>query len=135
MNVSIKHNEVFVVRLTVEWNSLYAFQVEEDLTVLQLEKNLRCHLETLLKEKSERLRELNELRQQDEELCVTLCATPYYIPSGSMPSHTQLQELRDHIKQLGEEKVNTAMCSFIFFFFTKLLIIIYQLRKSKWLPF
>ncbi|KAK2827392.1 hypothetical protein Q7C36_018318 [Tachysurus vachellii] len=84
--------------------SLEPYKVEEDLTVLQLEKNLRCHLEVLQKEKSERLRELSELTQQDEELCVTLCSTPYYIPTGSMPSQTQLQELREHIKKLSKEK-------------------------------
>ncbi|XP_017568790.1 protein regulator of cytokinesis 1 [Pygocentrus nattereri] len=80
------------------------YKLEEDLTVLQMEKNLRCRLEALLKEKTERMKELNGLRQQDEELCVTLCATPYYIPSGSMPSRTQLQELKEHIKKLSEEK-------------------------------
>lgn len=107
--------------LAVEWHLLHAkpFQVEEDLTVLQLEKNLRCHLEALQKEKAERLRELSDLSQQDEELCVTLCATPYYIPTGSMPSQTQLQELREHIKQLSKEKVNTIMCFFFFFFSLK----------------
>ncbi|TSX03300.1 Sulfate anion transporter 1 [Bagarius yarrelli] len=84
--------------------SLEPYKVEEDLTVLQLEKNLRCRLEALQKEKSERLRELNDLMHQDEELCVTLCVTPYYIPTGSMPSQTQLQELREHIKQLSKEK-------------------------------
>ncbi|XP_066502442.1 protein regulator of cytokinesis 1 [Hoplias malabaricus] len=86
--------------------SVEPYKLEENLTVLQMEKDLRCRLETLQKEKVERLRELNDLRQQDEELCVTLCATPYYIPSGSMPSHTQLQELREHIKKLSEEKEN-----------------------------
>ncbi|KAI4879679.1 hypothetical protein NFI96_032008 [Prochilodus magdalenae] len=84
--------------------SMEPYKVEEGLTVLQMEKNLRIRLEALLKEKTERLRELNELRQQDEELCVTLCATPYYIPSGSMPSCTQLQELKEHIKNLSQEK-------------------------------
>ncbi|XP_035383534.1 protein regulator of cytokinesis 1-like isoform X2 [Electrophorus electricus] len=94
-----KQLETLCLELSVE-----PYKVEEDLTVLQLEKNLRCHLEALQKEKTERLRELNDLRQQDEELCVTLCATPYYIPSGSMPSRTQLQELQEHIKKLSEEK-------------------------------
>ncbi|XP_060791924.1 protein regulator of cytokinesis 1 isoform X3 [Neoarius graeffei] len=84
--------------------SVEPYKVEEDLTVLQVEKNLRCHLETLQKEKSERLKELSELAQQDEELCVPLCTTPYYIPTGSVPSHKQLQELREHIRQLSEEK-------------------------------
>lgn len=76
--------------------------------MLQIEKNLRCRLETLQKEKSDRLRELSDLRRQDEELCVTLCDTPYYIPSSTMPSRTQLQELRAHIKKLSEEKVSSS---------------------------
>ncbi|KAI5096475.1 hypothetical protein C0J45_13369 [Silurus meridionalis] len=84
--------------------SMEPYKLEEDLTVLQIEKNLRCRLETLQKEKSDRLRELSDLLKQDEELCVTLCSTPYYIPTGSMPSRTQLQELREHIKQLSDEK-------------------------------
>lgn len=79
--------------------------MEEDLTVLQMEKNLRCRVESLLKEKNERLRELSDLKKQDEELCVTLCSTPYYIPSGSVPSQTQLQELQEHVEKLSKEKV------------------------------
>lgn len=62
-------------------------------------------MDSLLKEKNERLSELSDLKKQDEELCVTLCATPYYIPSGSVPSRTQLQELQEHVEKLGKEKV------------------------------
>lgn len=80
-------------------------QVDDDLTVLQLEKDLRLSVETLLKEKGERVKEMRSLQQQDGELCEELCATPYYIPTGSLPSRSQLQELRLHIKQLSEEKV------------------------------
>ncbi|XP_076836411.1 protein regulator of cytokinesis 1 isoform X2 [Brachyhypopomus gauderio] len=94
-----KQLETLCLELSVE-----PYNVEDDMTVLQLEKNLRCHLETLLKEKAERMQELSDLRQEDEELCVTLCATPYYIPSGSVPTRTQLQELHQHINKLREEK-------------------------------
>ncbi|XP_036386046.1 protein regulator of cytokinesis 1 [Megalops cyprinoides] len=84
--------------------SLEPYKLEEGLTVLQTEKNLRLRLEALLKEKNDRLKEMRSLQQQDEELCVELCATPYYIPTGSMPSRTQLQQLREHIKTLSDEK-------------------------------
>uniref|UniRef100_A0A3B3QIG4 Zgc:86764 n=1 Tax=Paramormyrops kingsleyae TaxID=1676925 RepID=A0A3B3QIG4_9TELE len=84
--------------------SLEPYKVDDDLTVLQLEKDLRLRVETLLKEKGDRLKEMRSLQQQDEELCEELCATPYYIPTGSLPSRSQLQELRQHIKQLSEEK-------------------------------
>ncbi|XP_018606898.1 protein regulator of cytokinesis 1 isoform X1 [Scleropages formosus] len=84
--------------------SLEPYKVEEGLTVLQMEKNLRLRVEALLKEKNDRLKEMRNLKQQDEELCEELCATPYYIPTGSLPSRAQLQEFRQHIKRLTEEK-------------------------------
>lgn len=83
-------------------------QLEEGLTVLQMEKNLRCHVESLQKERNERMSELNDLTKQDEELCVTLCATPYYIPTGSVPSRSQLQELQEHVEMLNKEKVSAT---------------------------
>ncbi|KAJ8287076.1 hypothetical protein GJAV_G00046750 [Gymnothorax javanicus] len=84
--------------------SLEPFKLEEGLTVLQKEKNLRRQVEALLKEKEERLKEARSLQQKDEELCVELCATPYYIPTGTVPSVTQLEELRQHIVMLSQEK-------------------------------
>ncbi|KAG5835165.1 hypothetical protein ANANG_G00269240 [Anguilla anguilla] len=84
--------------------SLEPSKLEEGLTVLQKEKHLRLQVEALLKEKGERLKEVRGLQQEDEELCVELCATPYYIPTGSLPSRTQLEELRQHIQTLTQEK-------------------------------
>ncbi|XP_064163982.1 protein regulator of cytokinesis 1 [Anguilla rostrata] len=84
--------------------SLEPSKLEEGLTVLQKEKHLRLQVEALLKEKAERLKEVRGLQQEDEELCVELCATPYYIPTGSLPSRTQLEELRQHIQTLTQEK-------------------------------
>nr|XP_046225725.1 protein regulator of cytokinesis 1-like [Oncorhynchus gorbuscha] len=88
--------------------SMDPYKMEEGLTVLQIEKNLRLRVEVLTKEKGERLKELHGLQQQDKELCVELCVTPYYIPTGSMPSRTQLQELREHVQTLSEEKKSRA---------------------------
>ncbi|MFT7815325.1 protein regulator of cytokinesis 1-like isoform X1 [Arapaima gigas] len=102
--------EANIVSFQKQLESLYQemclepYKVEEGLTVLQLEKNLRLRVEALLKEKSDRLKEMRTLQQQEKELCEELCATPYYIPTGSLPSRTQLQELNQHIKHLTEEK-------------------------------
>ncbi|XP_067106917.1 protein regulator of cytokinesis 1 isoform X3 [Osmerus mordax] len=76
----------------------------EGLTVLQMEKHLRDEVDALGREKAERLLEKQQLEKQDKDLCVELCATPYYIPTGSIPSTTQLKELRQHIATLTEEK-------------------------------
>ncbi|XP_010875591.2 protein regulator of cytokinesis 1 isoform X2 [Esox lucius] len=89
--------------------SLDPYKLGDGLTVLQIEKSLRLRVEVLTKEKGERLKELHGLQQQEKELCVELCVTPYYIPTGSMPSSTQLQELREHIQTLSEEKKSRAM--------------------------
>ncbi|KAI1881982.1 hypothetical protein AGOR_G00245820 [Albula goreensis] len=102
--------ETDIVRFQKQLETLYQemsiepYKLEEGLTVLQMEKNLRLRLEALLKEKGDRMREARGLQQEDERLCVELCATPYYIPTGCMPSRVQLQELRQHIRTLSEEK-------------------------------
>lgn len=84
--------------------SVDPYELEEGLTVLQAEKNLRLNVEALSREKADRLSEQNALQQKDKDLCVEMCCTPYYIPTGSLPSRTQLAELREHIHELTEEK-------------------------------
>lgn len=76
----------------------------EELSVLQMEKQLRVKVDELEQEKAERLGLKQDLQQEDGDLCVELCVTPYYIPTGSVPSRTQLDELRQHIATLTEEK-------------------------------
>ncbi|KAM4710296.1 protein regulator of cytokinesis 1-like isoform 2-T2 [Discoglossus pictus] len=84
--------------------SLEEYTVEDGLTILQLERDLRLRLEMLMKEKADRLEQLRQLQQADQELCTDLCVTPYYVPTGSIPSLQQLEELREHIKVQTEEK-------------------------------
>ncbi|XP_053559263.1 protein regulator of cytokinesis 1 isoform X1 [Bombina bombina] len=84
--------------------SLEACTVDESMTILEIERDLRVKLELLTSKKNERLQELRVLQQKDQELCSDLCATPYYIPSGSVPSLKQLEELKEHIKARSEEK-------------------------------
>ncbi|XP_040276407.1 protein regulator of cytokinesis 1-like isoform X2 [Bufo bufo] len=80
------------------------YKVDENLTILQIEKDLRVRLDILTKQKNERLEELRILQQKDQELCSDLCVTPYYIPTGSIPSLVQIEELKEHIKVQAEEK-------------------------------
>ncbi|XP_041109763.1 protein regulator of cytokinesis 1-like isoform X2 [Polyodon spathula] len=84
--------------------SLEPYQIDLNQTVLQLEKDLRTKLEDLVKEKTDRLKELKSLQEKEKSLCIDLCATPYYIPTGSIPSHQQLQDLKEHIKCLSLER-------------------------------
>uniref|UniRef100_A0A8C5LVE2 Protein regulator of cytokinesis 1 n=1 Tax=Leptobrachium leishanense TaxID=445787 RepID=A0A8C5LVE2_9ANUR len=84
--------------------SLEKYKVDEDLTILQMEKDLRVKLDILRNEKRSRLEEMRQLQQEDQDLCTELFMTPYYIPTGTMPSHQQLEELKEHIKVQTEEK-------------------------------
>ena len=58
------------------------------------------------KEKSDRLNRLKDLKESDQRLCDTMCTTPYYIPSGSVPSKDQLKELQSHVDSLQTERVS-----------------------------
>ncbi|XP_043402288.1 protein regulator of cytokinesis 1 isoform X8 [Chelonia mydas] len=84
--------------------SLDPYLAEEGISILQMEKDLRLALDATLKEKNERLEELKQLQQQDEKLCAELFATPYYIPTGSIPSRSQLEELKEHVRMRSDEK-------------------------------
>ncbi|XP_039399803.1 protein regulator of cytokinesis 1-like isoform X1 [Mauremys reevesii] len=84
--------------------SLDPYLAEEDISILQMEKDLRLALDATLKEKNERLEELKQLQQQDEKLCAELFTTPYYIPTGSIPSRLQLEELKEHVRMRSDEK-------------------------------
>uniref|UniRef100_A0A8C4RIZ7 Zgc:86764 n=1 Tax=Erpetoichthys calabaricus TaxID=27687 RepID=A0A8C4RIZ7_ERPCA len=87
-------------------------EIDKSLTVLQLEKDLRIRVESLMKEKNDRLKELKSLQEEDKSLCIDLCATPYYIPTGSVPTRQQLLELQEHIKNLSVERV---LCSLAYY--------------------
>ncbi|XP_066430417.1 protein regulator of cytokinesis 1-like isoform X2 [Eleutherodactylus coqui] len=84
--------------------SIEDYKLDENATILQTEKDLRVRLEFLTKQKSDRLEELKRLQEEDLALCTDLCVTPYYIPSGSIPSLKQMEELKQHIQVQTEEK-------------------------------
>ncbi|XP_077865480.1 protein regulator of cytokinesis 1-like [Saccoglossus kowalevskii] len=69
--------------------ALPLYEAPEHLTILQLEKELRTRVDVLNKEKHERLKKLSELKSREQHLCDILCATPYYVPTGSIPSNEQ----------------------------------------------
>ncbi|XP_075770100.1 protein regulator of cytokinesis 1-like isoform X1 [Pelodiscus sinensis] len=100
-NIERRQKELKILRNEL---SLDPYLAEEGLSILQMEKELRLAIEAAVKEKNERLEELKELQQEDEKLCTELFATPYYIPSGSIPSRSQLEELKEHVRTHSEEK-------------------------------
>ncbi|XP_076461912.1 protein regulator of cytokinesis 1-like isoform X2 [Babylonia areolata] len=79
-------------------------QVTENLSMVQREKELRMKLDNMKREKQERMGRLRQLLKEDEALCQTLCSTPHYLPSHSVPTREQLHQLEAHVKDLKAEK-------------------------------
>ena len=80
------------------------------MTLVQREKVLRAKVETMTQEKKGRMQKYEDLHSKDKLLCETLSATPFYLPSNSVPTSEQLKEFERHISSLQVEKV----CNFIF---------------------
>ncbi|XP_063066209.1 protein regulator of cytokinesis 1 [Engraulis encrasicolus] len=86
-------------------------EMEDGLSILQLEKELRCRLEALTAEKNSRMSDLETLKQEDEMLCMQLCSTPHYVPSNVVPSRAQLKALQEHVAELTAEKATRLAVS------------------------
>ncbi|GFR74723.1 protein regulator of cytokinesis 1 [Elysia marginata] len=84
--------------------SLPHIRVPADLTMIQKEKLLRTKVELMNKEKNDRLSKYKALHAKDQELCECLNMTPYYLPTGAIPSLQQLKECEKHVNQLQAEK-------------------------------
>ncbi|XP_020032996.1 protein regulator of cytokinesis 1 isoform X2 [Castor canadensis] len=80
------------------------FREEGEITILQLEKDLRTQVELMRKQKKERKQELKLLQEQDQELCEILCMPHYDIDSTPVPSIEDLNQFRKHVATLRETK-------------------------------
>lgn len=80
------------------------YKADKNSTPLQLEKELRDEVTTLLKERNFRMQQCEILLKEDQALCTDLCKTPYYIPTGKVPSLQQIEELKNHIMSAAKEK-------------------------------
>ncbi|XP_055789153.1 protein regulator of cytokinesis 1-like isoform X1 [Salvelinus fontinalis] len=83
---------------------LSPFEEDEGRTMLQLEKDIRSRLEVMMKQKSQRVKELKTLSKQDRELCDIMCSVPFCIDMDTVPSLEQLDSYRSYLKDLTEEK-------------------------------
>uniref|UniRef100_A0A673W4N1 Protein regulator of cytokinesis 1a n=1 Tax=Salmo trutta TaxID=8032 RepID=A0A673W4N1_SALTR len=92
--------------LDVLCSELQLSPFEEDVgrTMLQLEKDIRSRLEVMMKQKSQRVKELKTLSKQDRELCDVMCSVPFCIDMDTVPSLEQLDSYRSYLKDLTKEK-------------------------------
>ncbi|NWU88562.1 PRC1 regulator, partial [Upupa epops] len=77
---------------------------EEESTILQMEKNMRTRVDALVKQKKDRMQELQNLQEQDQDLCDILCMSPFCIDSSAVPSLEDLARYRRHLASLIAEK-------------------------------
>ncbi|XP_064785229.1 protein regulator of cytokinesis 1-like isoform X1 [Oncorhynchus masou masou] len=83
---------------------LSPFEEDEGRTMLQLEKDIRSRLEVMMKQKSQRVKELKRLSKQDRELCDLMCSVPFCIDMDTVPSLEQLDSYRSYLNDLTKEK-------------------------------
>lgn len=80
------------------------FEEDKEITVLQLEKDLRTQVELMRKQKKERKQELKLLQEQDQELREILCMPPCDVDSTSVPTLEELNLFRQRVATLRETK-------------------------------
>uniref|UniRef100_A0A8C8EG93 Protein regulator of cytokinesis 1 n=1 Tax=Oncorhynchus tshawytscha TaxID=74940 RepID=A0A8C8EG93_ONCTS len=83
---------------------LSPFEEDEGRTMLQLEKDIRSRLEVMMKQKSQRVKDLKTLYKQDRELCDIMCSVPFCIDMDSVPSLEQLDSYHSYLNDLTKEK-------------------------------
>ncbi|NWW84892.1 PRC1 regulator, partial [Rhynochetos jubatus] len=100
-SIALCRKELDVLRRELQ---VEPFEAEEEGTILQVEKSLRTRVEVLLKQKRDRKQELKNLQEQDRDLCDILCAAPFCIDGGAVPSLQDLDRYRRHLASLSAEK-------------------------------
>jgi hypothetical protein len=71
-----------------------------NLTILELDKELRDDVFQLKSLKEERMKEVIELKNADEEVCAKLNVEPVYVPTKVVPTDEQMEGLKKHIRDM-----------------------------------
>uniref|UniRef100_A0A3P9LXE4 Protein regulator of cytokinesis 1b n=1 Tax=Oryzias latipes TaxID=8090 RepID=A0A3P9LXE4_ORYLA len=83
---------------------LPVFQEEEGLSILQQEKNIRIEVEALMKERAQRMQQLQDLLDQEQDLCHTLDCKAFGLTADAVPSQEQLESFKHYISHQNAEK-------------------------------
>ncbi|CAG5117301.1 unnamed protein product [Candidula unifasciata] len=84
--------------------SLPHIRLSGGLTMVQKEKILRSKVETMAKEKKDRMAKYDILHSRDEHLSEVLSTPTYTVSPGKVPTLEQLRELEKHVARLQEER-------------------------------
>lgn len=100
---SLEHHTKQVHKLCKELGISYD-EPDSSLPLVKCEQAIRHEALRIKEIKEERMREVRQLRRQDEELCQRLAMDPYYVSSTTVPTSSQMEGLKEHIRSLEEEK-------------------------------
>ena len=70
------------------------------LTILELDKALREEVLQLKAVKEDRMKEVIQLKGDDEEICAKLMVEPMYVPTKVVPTDDQMEALKKHIRDM-----------------------------------
>jgi len=100
---SLESNSRICVRLSKEMGVNFE-EPDSNLPLLSLQVSVKEQAQKLEKMKELRMREVLSLKSKDEDLCHRLCMDPFYISSDVVPTTAQLEQLKDHIRRMEDEK-------------------------------
>jgi len=103
MKLNINEYELELSQLLQDLG-LPARTTSKSLTLLQTESKLRNDVDTLNKEKHDRLKSLKRLRSDEQELCDRLVMPQHELNFEGCPTLEQLRELEQNVKFLKSEK-------------------------------
>jgi len=100
---SLASNSKLCVKLSREMGVDYE-EPDSNLPLLALQVCVKGQAQNLEKMKELRMREVLSLKSKDEELCNRISMDPFYISSDVVPTTAQLEQLKDHIRRMEDEK-------------------------------
>merc|ERR1719419_648035 len=100
---SLASNSKLCVKLSREMGVDYE-EPDSNLPLLALQVCVKGQAQNLEKMKELRMREVLSLKSKDEDLCNRISMDPFYISSDVVPTTAQLEQLKDHIRRMEDEK-------------------------------
>ena len=91
------------VKLSKELDTSYEDE-DSNLSLLKMDHLMKGEVKRLETMKEKRIQEMVVLCKNEEILCMRLGLDPYYVSYESVPSSQQIQDLKEHIQRLEEER-------------------------------
>jgi 23S rRNA pseudoU1915 N3-methylase RlmH len=85
---------------------------EEGIVLIRMEHILRTEANDLRSKKESRMKEVLELKREDEALCKAIDEDPHYVSSSIVPTTTQMEALDKHIASMRLARITILIILF-----------------------